>query len=100
MLTLIHKIVGGSMLFALITVTLLWQNQAGRARKFENQAIRANAELARISSERNEQRTVTTRNITKAREDQQAVKVIVKRVETAPLPGNCDIPAEVTESAI
>jgi hypothetical protein len=52
-------------------------------------------ELERISTERNEQAGTTKRNIERAEDERRKVEDIAKRIEAAPLPGNCATPPEI-----
>jgi biopolymer transport protein ExbB/TolQ len=66
-----------------------------RADKWEAQSLKLSAELKRISTEKNEQRTETERNIAEAEKGRKGAETIAKRIEAAPLPGQCATPREI-----
>jgi biopolymer transport protein ExbB/TolQ len=66
-----------------------------RADKWEAQSLKLSAELKRISTEKNEQRTETERNIVSAEKGRKGAETIAKRIEAAPLPGQCATPREI-----
>ena len=67
---------------------------------YKGQRDRLQAELDRISTRKNEQKSVTSGNIAKAREDQKRAEDKAREVESAPLPGNCATPQEVLRADI
>jgi biopolymer transport protein ExbB/TolQ len=66
-----------------------------RADKWEAQSLKLSAELKRISTEKNEQRTETDENIAEAEKGRKGAETIAKRIEAAPLPGQCATPREI-----
>ncbi len=58
----------------------------------------ARAELHRISTAKNEQQAETAKNTAKAKDRIVIVERDAKRVEAAPLPGQCRSPKEILEA--
>lgn len=81
---------------ALAGFALLFYLQRNDARsdagKYKKQRDYYVAELKRISTAKNVQRDETARNIAKAKDRIVIVERDAKRIEAAPLPGNCRTP--------
>src|SRR4051812_39016630 len=63
--------------------------------KLQAQVSKLNGELQRISTAKNEQRETTKVNIAKADNGRKRAETIARRIEAAPLPGNCRTPSEI-----
>jgi hypothetical protein len=63
--------------------------------KVEQQLARSIAELNRLTSAKNTQRTITKTNIVTVTKRIHDAEERAKIVETAPLPGNCKTPPEI-----
>lgn len=68
--------------------------------KLQGQVVKLNAELKRISTARNVQRETTGRNIVIAERGRQKAEATARRIEAAPLPGQCLSPKEVLNADI
>jgi predicted Holliday junction resolvase-like endonuclease len=66
--------------------------------KLETQLVKANAELQRISTKRDEQKAVTRDTIEQAETVTREADKVAERIEAAPLPGSCKTPAIILES--
>jgi biopolymer transport protein ExbB/TolQ len=91
-LSFIQKILGSVGLAVILSLSLALFFADRRADKWERQAVKANAELQRISTEKDEQAKETGRNINSARERIVYVDRIAREIEKAPLPGQCATP--------
>jgi cell division protein FtsL len=91
-LPLIHKALYGSAVVLILSLSLALFFADRRADKWERQAVKANAELQRISTEKDEQAKETGRNLEAARERIVYVDRIAREIERAPLPGQCATP--------
>lgn len=90
------KWIGLAILVAALVVQTLRLDAA------QERAKRYKAEIAemkdRAKAEANRQKQVTADNIAKTRDRIVKVEVPAKRVENAPLPGNCQTPREILEA--
>lgn len=81
---------------ALAGLALLFYLQRNDARsdagKYKRQRDYYVSELKRISTAKNEQQAETAKNIAKAKDRIVIVERDAKRIEAAPLPGNCRTP--------
>jgi hypothetical protein len=66
--------------------------------KLQAQIVKLDAQLRAITTAKNEQKQVTKGNIVKAEEGRKKADVVAKRIEQAPLPGNCATPKEILEA--
>ena len=55
---------------------------------------RLQGELDKLSTEMDEQRRISSRNLDQARQERQRAKVITRIIREAPNPANCGTPAE------
>jgi cell division protein FtsL len=94
-LPLIHKALYGSAVVLILSLSLALFFADRRADKWERQAVKANAELQRISTEKDEQAKETGRNLEAARERIVYVDRIAREIEKAPLPGQCATPEAI-----
>jgi hypothetical protein len=92
------KLVGLALLVLAIGVqTIRLSGAERRADRAEFHLREARAELQRISTAKNQQSDETARNIGKAKKGQKGAETIARRIEAAPLPGNCTTPREIME---
>jgi hypothetical protein len=76
-------------------------HQARRADRAEFHLREARAELQRISSAKNQQGETTTRNISKARDNEAEAGRVAERIRNAPIePGACKTPVEIMRAEI
>jgi hypothetical protein len=75
--------------------TLRLHSEQRHARKLEAQVSKLSGELQRISTTRNNQRVVTEKNVTHAREIVKQADERARKVESAPLKPNCQTPDAV-----
>jgi len=66
-----------------------------RADKLQTQVIKWQRAFAKLSTERNEQRTITRTRIVEVERKSKSANTRARRVETAPLPGQCKTPEAV-----
>ena len=94
---LIQQIVGGVVLAIILALSIALWAADRRADKWEAQAQKLSRALKRISTAKDEQRKTTSVNIVKAGEGGKAADQVARRIEAAPLPGQCKTPAAVLE---
>ena len=94
-ISLVQKILGGVMLGLILLLALGWQIEKRRAGKLQGQVISLSAELQRISTAKNEQKAETSVNIAKAEKGQKRAETLAKRIEAAPVSGQCKTPPEI-----
>jgi cell division protein FtsL len=94
-ISLIHKALYGTAVALILLLALGWQVEKRRAGKFQGQVISLTAELKRISTAKDEQRPVTQRNIVEAEKGQKRAETVARRIEAAPVSGQCETPAEI-----
>lgn len=85
----------GLMALALAVQTVrlgLAENRADKLRIANNEL---RAELKSISDKRNEQKAETSRRIDRAERGNKEADKIARKIEEAPLPGQCKTPAEI-----
>lgn len=82
---------------ALAGIALLtaWKIEERRADKLQAQVIKWQREFARISNERNVQKVITRDRIIEVERKAKDADSRAKRIEAAPLPGNCKTPEAV-----
>jgi type II secretory pathway pseudopilin PulG len=85
------------LILALGVQTLRLGNAQDKAERFKAERNAARAELVAISTAKDEQKAETGRNIEKARGRSKGAEPIARRIEAAPLPGQCRTPAEIME---
>lgn len=92
------KLIGMGLLCLAIAVLLVINGQLRN--KVERRDIRINelvGELKRISEEKNEQAKRTEGNIKEAERGNKEADERARKIEEAPLPGNCATPREILE---
>lgn len=90
------KLVGFGLLVLLLAVQTV--RLAHRSNQLEREKINSNelrAELKAISDKRNEQKAETKQRIDQADKGNKAADTVAKKIEAAPLPGNCATPVEI-----
>jgi poly(3-hydroxyalkanoate) synthetase len=92
MLPNIWKLASGGLLFVCLMLGLKLAIETRHGNKVEGQLAKATAELQRISTAKNEQKTETGKNIAQANERIVYVDRYIAKLETRPLPGNCQTP--------
>ena len=85
---------------AILALLLLLGVADRRADKWEAQAQKLSRALKRMSDARDTQRETTRDNIAKADEGGKSADRIARRIEAAPLPGQCRTPPEILGSDI
>ena len=86
-------LIGG--LLVIVGLTTAWKIEERRAEKLQTQVVRWQREFARLSSERQEQRIVTRTRIVEVERKSKAAARRAKRIEEAPLPGQCKTPEAI-----
>jgi predicted Holliday junction resolvase-like endonuclease len=79
---------------------LALKSEKRHSTKLQAQVVKLDGQLKAISAKKNEQKQVTGGNIAKAQEGQKRAESIAKRIETAPLSGNCKTPKEILDADI
>ena len=97
-LSLIHKLLYGSAVVLILALSAALFMADRRADKWEGQTRKANAELQRISTAKNEQRKETGRNIERVRVVEKDAGKRAERVEQAPVELNCKTPEAVLQA--
>jgi hypothetical protein len=84
----------------LIVQTIRVHAEQRHSRKVESQLSKATAELQRISSNKNTQQIVTREKIKVVLQKQVEAGERARKIEQAPLPGNCRSPKQVLDADI
>jgi hypothetical protein len=92
---IVQKIVGAIALAVILSLSIALWAADRRADKWEAQSLKLSAELRRISTQKNEQGVRTERIIVEVEKERQGAERIAKRIEAAPLPGQCETPDAV-----
>lgn len=90
------QIVGGlAVLLAILALFAAYKGEQRHSAKLQGQIVKLTAELERISSEKNEQRTETVKTIAKADAGNKVAEKTARKIEAAPVKGDCSTPAEI-----
>lgn len=87
------RLLAGAALVIALAFALLRLDAMGE--KLKRERAEHAALVDRLKAEAARQKQVTSSNVSKAREGMKQVEPIAKRIETAPLPGNCQTPREI-----
>ncbi len=94
------KLGGGALIIALLVVSALYHMERRHSGKLRGQLAAATAELQRISTAKDEQRTITRDRIVEVERMADNADRFADRIERAPLPGNCETPEAILGSDI
>lgn len=97
-LSLIQKIIGSIGLAVILSLSLALFLADRRADKWEAQAVKLAAELKAISTAKDEQKVVTRSNVKEARQGRQDAERVARRIEEAPVTGQCETPEAVLQA--
>jgi cell division protein FtsL len=99
-ISLINKVLYGTAVALILLLALGWQIEKRRAGKLQGQVISLTAELKRISTKKDEQKPVTQRNIVEAEKGQKRAETVARRIEAAPVSGQCETPEAIMTADI
>ena len=89
---ILWKYATGGLAILSLVLLILWKAEQRHSTKVEKRAQYYQSELQRISSEKDEQREISGRNVEKVVRGDPIVKETVRVIREAPLPGNCETP--------
>jgi hypothetical protein len=91
----IWKYATGGLAFLCLMLFIGLQVEKRRLGSCQEHSAKLTAKLHEISTKRDEQKTETGRNIIIADKGRKTADTIAKRIEAAPLPGQCATPREI-----
>lgn len=92
------KYICGGLLFVSLILGIALKLEQRHSHKLEQRNTELAAQLKAISTAKNEQHETTVKNIVKADDGRKKAETIAKRIEAAPLSGNCATPKEVLQA--
>lgn len=94
------KYITGGLLFLTLMLGIAWQIELRHARKSDQRIVELTAKLVEISTRKNEQKIVTRDRIIIAERKGGDADRVAKKIEAAPLPGQCATPKEILSADI
>lgn len=92
-------LIGGLILVSALTAA--WKIEERRANKLQTQVVKWQREFARLSNERNEQKTITRTRIVEVERRASKARPLADRARNAPLPAqSCPTPDDVVTATI
>lgn len=94
-ISIIHKALYGAAVVLILSLSIALFMADRRADKWERQAVKCNATLHSISTAKDEQKVVTRSNVEEAERGRSDAERVARRIEEAPVAGQCETPEAV-----